>query len=132
MFFLTKFFPDDPLLLVFQKCLAKNPEDKKHDDKTQFSAIAPPLGGAILFFFWLSRVFVFDKSSKNVEKPKKHKKKKNNIANPTAGVVAESWGVQSFFLVSRGFLQLLVENKKTLIKQKTKKLNYVGPRGSHT
>ena len=74
MFFLTKFFPDDPLLLVFQKCLAKNPEDKKHDDKTQFSAIAPPLGGAILFFFgyleflFLTKVAKTSRNQKNTKK----------------------------------------------------------------
>ena len=127
MFFLTKFFPDDPLLLVFQKCLAKNPEDKKRDDKTQFSAIAPPLGGAILFFL-LSRVLVFDKSSENVSKPKKHTKK-NKIANPTAGVVAESWGVQSYFFCFSRFLQLLVENKKNLEETKNKKIKLCGAKG---
>ncbi len=119
MFFLTKFLPDDPLLLVFQKCLAKNPEDKKNDDKTQFSAN---------LVFLLSRVFVFDKSSKNVEKPQKHTKK-NKIANPTGGVVAESWGVQSYFFCFSRFLQLLVENKKTLRKQKNKKIKLCEAKG---
>ena len=67
----------------------KKPKKQKKN-KFQLSATAPPLGCASLLCY----LEFFGKSSENVEN---HHQKKNKIANPKGGVLADSVGVQSYF-----------------------------------